>query len=141
MLCWHGSSHAGDNLQEYNQRQYKVCCNQSGSSDKLQAWRSALDSWYPNKGASVLYLPEYKMTLHMRTSLFTIFSFQKNSYIEHVNFVCYYYFPFYYLDDKLGKTFLSYTGLGNETGKFQNIKKNRQWIFNLFIGHKWKAYE
>jgi len=44
----------------------------------------------------------------MRSSLFTIFSFQKNTYKEYISFVCYYYFPFHFVDDKLGKTFLSY---------------------------------
>ena len=39
-------------------------------------------------------------------------------------------------------TIVIYTGLGNETGKYQNIKKNIDtWIFYLFIGDKWKAYE
>jgi len=33
------------------------------------------------------------------------------------------------------------TGLGNETGKFQHIKKIDTWTFYLFIGYKWKAYE
>jgi len=39
------------------------------------------------------------------------------------------------------ETKLINTGLGNETGKFQNIKKIDTWIFYLFIGYKWKAYE
>ena len=33
------------------------------------------------------------------------------------------------------------TEFGNETGKFQNIKIIDTWIFYLFIGYKWKAYE
>ena len=44
----------------------------------------------------------------MRSPLFTIFSFQKNTYIEHISFVCYYYFPFHFVADKSGKTFLPY---------------------------------
>jgi len=38
-------------------------------------------------------------------------------------------------------TIQPYTGLGNETGEFPNIKQIDTWIFYLFIRYEWKTYE